>query len=416
MLIRYRNLFRYRYAFSLLLGTMVSLLFVQGLHYLQHPKVYLHRVFPNLPANHFVFDISSVEFAILGFTLISFVLVLCFIILSILYDRFRAWEHKVYRSTENAVIPIIIGHVYQDLLFVPENQTDAFIQLRKDLRKKMTLEAFFKTIVHFQELVDEDMSERLQTLIEEAGVRHRISDYLRSIRDGEVYLGLKVVRAVRDKGFREEVLHYTKSHKPTVRMEAVLTLLSISEENDLRFIVGTQTFLSSFDINRMLPLLMRRTISQELFEEVLVLDNPRLTALGVLLLRERKDSSFKEAIKTLLPSKDTFLRNAAWDYFTTMANTGDVWFMSVRYHYEERRNKALILRTLARLEPNDITLRFLDKIIAKEPISLKVLALHVLFMQHAPRFLDYLNTQDPDIELAFNEVIHILNQHEHHQL
>src|SRR5665647_393011 len=114
MIVRNKSLFRFRYMFGLLF-TVLILLFIRHLIiYLQVPNNYLGGFLPGLHPDYFLHRLTGIEFLIIDFTLLSFLLVFSFIALSFWFDLKTEQQKKQIINTENQVIPIIIGYVYQD--------------------------------------------------------------------------------------------------------------------------------------------------------------------------------------------------------------------------------------------------------------------------------------------------------------
>jgi len=346
---------------------------------------------------------------IIDFTLLSFLLVFTFIGLSFWFDRKTERQKEEVIKTENQVIPIIIGYVYQDLLFIAESLKKDSIFLKDSLNSNKQLEVFFRTIVHFQNLIDEDLSNSLNNLCKEVGAIKRIEYFLRSIKDGDVALGLRVVRTLKANEFLPFVNHYIHSGNPILRIEAIQTKLSITEKTDPKDLFSTHSHLSSMDINRILPEFRNHTQTTENLKHYLESNNSRINAIGVILLKERKDLELKKSIQKLLEKKDPFLRMVIWDYLTTLAQDTDIWFFTVFYWKESPNNKIKMLSAMGRMQPSDIWTSFLDKVIRNEEESFKVLALDALFKQDIERFLFYVDQTDSTIKIAYNEVINFVS-------
>src|SRR5665647_3930752 len=114
MIVRNKSLFRFRYMFGLLF-TVLILLFIRNLIlYLHVPNNYLGGFLPGLHPDYFLHRLTGIEFLIIDFTLLSFLLVFTFIALSFWFDRKTDRQKKLKIKTENQLIPIILGYVYQD--------------------------------------------------------------------------------------------------------------------------------------------------------------------------------------------------------------------------------------------------------------------------------------------------------------
>lgn len=409
MLVRTKNSFRFRYLFGLLFGILAVLFVRHFIDYLTQPGTYLAGFLPGLRPDHFLQKLTGMEFLVIDFTLLSFLLVLLFISLSFWYDKRTEREHKVMNKTENIVIPIIIGHVYQDLLFISDSLVNDKKRLRTQFKNRKTLEVFFKTLVHFQHLIDEDLSKRFDALCVETGAKNHLDYLLHSVKDSDVILGLRVVATLKDETFLPEVNHYVRSDNATLRMDAILTRLCITKQTDPEALFSSHPFLSSMDINRVLPELRKQIKDKIDLKVFLESHNTRINALAVMLLKEMGDRSFRQQIVALRSKGDDYLQAVIWDYLIEMCDEKELMGMSEHYWEESLRNKTSYLAALGRMEPNASWRNFLDLVIQKEDPSLKVLAFEALFAKDTQHFVHYLDSSDQSIERACSEVINLVN-------
>jgi len=409
MLVRTRNLFRFRYLFGLLFAILTGLFISNLVTYFNEPSHYLAAFLPGIHPDYLLTRLSGIEFLIIDFTLLSLFLVLSFIALSFWYDRKTAKQKKHSSETANRVIPFIIGYVYQDLLFIKDSLIQDLDGFKKSLLDNKALEVFFITIVHFQELVREDMSDRLNKLCKELDVKRRIDFFLRSIKDGDALLGLRVVRTLKAEEFLPIVNHFVHSKNSVLRMEAIMTKLSITKQSDPEELFSSQTFFSQMDINRILPLLRKQDDTMDHLRKFLESDHSRINAIGVILLKEKQDTKFRRLILNLLTKNDSYLRSVTWEYLTSLLNVKDLPFILEAYWKESPENKQRILAAIGQYPPSEIWTNFLETVVRQEESAYKVLALEALFNQNTDCFLTYLNDSDPLIEQAFDEVINLVN-------
>lgn len=409
MFVRYRNLFRYRYLFGLLFTFLTGLFIKNLVDYIQEPNHYLAAFLPGIRPDYLLTRLSGIEFLIIDFTLLSLLLVFSFIALSFWYDKKTAQQKKRKTETSNSVTPIIIGYVYQDLLFIKDSLIKDMDGLKKNLSDFKALEVFFITMVHFQELVSEDLSERLNKLCLELNVNKGTELFLRSIKDGDVILGLRVVRTLKSEELLPVVNHYVHSKNPILRIEAIMTKLSITMHTDPDELFSSHPHFSPMDINRILPLLRKQLNTLDNLRPFLESDHSRINAIGVILLKEKGDVKFKKLIMALLSKNDPYLRALTWEYMTALATKEDLPFIMDQYWKELPENKQKILASMSQYPPSKDLTHFLDSIVRQEETMYKVLALEALFNQNTDRFLHYLNDPDPLIERACDEVINLVN-------
>jgi len=409
MIVLDKSLFRFRYVFGLFFAVLLILFIRNLISYIQFPNTYLAGFLPGLRPDYFLQQLTGIEFLIIVFTFLTLLLVVVFIALSFWFDRKTDRQEKQKMNAENQVIPIIISYVYQDLLFISESLLKDRMYLKASIDDAKTREVFFVTIVHFQELVEEDISGRLRDLCIEIKAIKGIEYLLRSIKDGDAILGLRVVRTLNAKEFLPYVNHYIHSKNSILRIEAILTKLRITVETDPEELFSSHPNLSPMDINRLLPEFRNQVQTPEILKRFLESKNSRINALGVILLKSKLDVSLKKSIKKLLEKKDPFLRMVIWDYLTTVAEDSDEWFFTAHYWSESNANKIKILSVLGRFTPSDIWTNFLDKVIRKEESPFKVLALEAIFKQDIERFLYYMDQSDSPIEKAYDEVINLVN-------
>lgn len=409
MVFRYRNIFRFRYVFAVLF-TVASILFVyQYLFHLKNSGSHLIFLFSEIHEKSLVQNLTPLEYMIIDLTLFSFFIVFLFVLFSIWYDYKTSKEKILQARTRAQIIPIIINCVYSDLLFLRKIKGEDMILLKKLVSQKRTLEVYYRTIIHLQELVDDDLSKRLLELSEEIGADKKIDYFLHSIKDIDVLLGLKAVKTLQDPAYLTLVNKYLNNNNRKIRLESVLCLMSIPENKYPASILDYLHDLSISEINQIFNTFKINKPDDEMVSYWLKSIESRNCVPAFMYLKEIRNKTYKNQAMEFIKSHDFYIRTIAWDYFTSVAEKIDLWPMFVIYKNATNQKKMLSLEVLRNFEPDEMWRHFLEYVIKNDEPHLKVIALDILMKNDPERFMKYMNTRDENIQRAYREVINIFN-------
>ena len=409
MVFRYRNIFRFRY-FFLILFTLASILFInQYLFHLKNSGSHLAFLFSEIDEESIIQNLRPIEYFIIDLTLFSFFIVLLFVLFSFWYDYRTSKEKVLQTQTRSQIIPIIINCVYSDLLFLKKTKSEDIILLKKLVSQKRTLEVYYRTIIHLQELVDYDLSGKLLELSGDIGVVKKIDYFLHSIKDIDVLLGIKTVKILRCHTYIKLVNLYLTNSNRKIRLEAVLCLMNIPEYNYSPSILDNLPNLSISEINQIFKTFKHRTPEDETVLYWLKSIKSRNSVLAFMYLKETKNNTFKNQAIEFMKSSDFYIRTVAWDYYTSVAENIDLWPMFVIYKNATNQKKVLSLEVLRNFEPDEMWRHFLEYVIKNDEPQLKVIALDIMMKNNPEKFLQYRNTRDENILRAYREVINIFN-------
>lgn len=409
MVFRYRNIFRFRYLFVIIFAITAVLFVYQYFFHLKDSGSHLIFLFSEINEQSLVQNLSPLEYLIIDLTLFSFFIVFLFVLFSLWYDYKTSKEKILQARTRVQIIPIIINCVYSDLLFLRKAKGEEMVLLKKLVSQKRTLEVYYRTIIHLQELVDDDLSGRLLEISVDTGADKKINYFLHSIKDIDVLLGLKTVKTLRYTVYIPLVNKYLDNSNRKIRLESILCLMSIPEYRYSPSILDYLPDLSISEINQIFNTFKLRKPDDEIFSYWLKSIESRNSVLAFMYLKEVKNNAYKKQAIEFIKSHDFYIRTIAWDYYTSIAENVDLWPMFALYKHATSQKKMLSLKVLRNFEPDEMWRHFLEYVIKNDEPHLKVIALDILMKKDPERFLKYMNTRDENIQRAYREVINIFN-------
>lgn len=409
MVFRYRNIFRFRYLFAIIFAITAVLFVYQYFFHLKNSGSHLIFLFSEIHEKSLVQNLSPLEYLIIDLTLFSFFIVFLFVLFSIWYDYKTSKEKILQAQTRAQIIPIIINCVYSDLLFLKKTKGEDMILLKRLVSEKRTLEVYYRTIIHLQELVNDDLSGRLLELTNDIGANKKIDYFLHSIKDMDVLLGLRTVRTLRYPVYIPLVNKYLNNNNRKIRLESVLCLMSIPEYNYPPSILDYLPDLSISEINQIFNTFKIKQPDDEMVSYWLKSIESRNSVLAFMYLKETKNNAYKNQAMEFIKSHDFYIRTIAWDYYTSVAENIDLWPMFALYKHATSQKKMLSLEVLRKFEPDEMWRHFLEYVIKNDEPHLKVIALDILMKNDPERFLKYMTSRDENIQRAYREVINTFN-------
>jgi hypothetical protein len=155
--------------------------------------------------------------------------------------------------------------------------------------------------------------------------------------------------------------------------------------------------------------ILRTTDYYEIFsinyQELIQSDNPKISALGILLANKHRKIEFRDLIRNKLDSNDNWLNEQAYSAFITMM-TSENDFLILAEKFENQNAKVKRLITKSFVECPDITFAkyFLSGVIENESVILKVEAMKQLAVLDINKVSTYMHTDNPLIKKAHDEI------------
>lgn len=356
---------------------------------------------------YFYFEFMPVYIYILMyFTILSAISGFIFLISSIYYikhkEKSELREYKLQRIFSEK----LINYLYLDYFETGENHEQYIRYFRKNVRGNLAKGVFFNAIARSQYLLSEDFRKKLFELLRQTDLLKVIEYYLYSHNTANRIIALKVISFMGISNYDKRIMKYTRSSNFALRNEAMLAWVRLSETNNLEFLFGQKKHLSTLAINSMLNAIDRNLKADNIDYDKLINDpSSRVNVAGAMLLRGKSNPRQKEIIKSALDVDDDILREVAWETYTSSQHTpADVEYLINRFPTESSENKQNILRAIQSVEMSSNILSFIDQVILKESILLKIIALKMLFDHNLALFFNYQKMDDARIALACSEV------------
>ena len=346
-------------------------------------------------------------FYVLVFIILLSVINVFILFLLSIYFNFRMNRNQAVRARyESIITDNIIRYLYSDPLKDSGSEEEYCLILRSCLKTKRLMEIFFSVMIRIQEMVDEDLSVRYNNLIGNLKLKRSILSFLYSRKLSEKIISLKVISCLKLRGSERIISRYSISSNYVLRIAALETLIKLSETDHLNVLLSHEKLISKLDINVIINGIEKNRKADIDYLSLIRSELPRISVTGLFLIKSRNKSELKEFIKPFLENNDSMLRSAAWEVFTYFAGTEeDLDLMRQRYNNELLHIRTLIVRSIRSFSQSDKVLDFLDEIIKKDNLLLKIEALKLLFEKNADRFMSYRASGDRSIDSAYNEIV-----------
>lgn len=340
-------------------------------------------------------------------TVISSVIVIIFLFASFYFNIRKQRVEKKEKQYEDRFTKKMIAYLYSDFLLNDTKQEEYFNFFDRLTNSRMSSEILFIIIVRIQKLIDEDFRKKFNELLDNTRLRDRMEYLLYSNNISEKIIALKVISYLGVKDYNKRISRYINSRNYALRNEAIIAYVRLSDTNNLDFLLSQKYHISKLGINEIINAVGGNLKEDRLDYEKLIKSSTttRVNVAGVMLVKDRNRSDYKELIKGALKDDDRLLREVAWDVYATIGKTdSDLDFMITRFADESHENKINILKSLRDFDQDERLLAFLDKVIINESLLLKIYALRLLFEKNMSRLFVYQRMGDDRISLACREV------------
>jgi len=373
---------------------------------------------------------------IIYFALFSFLSSIAFIALSFYFIKRRDYVENIEKGYELQISKMLIEYIYSDLINKPQNNKKDYIGFFKEIvNNKLAREVFFTLIIRFQVLISDKISLKLKVLIEKTGLENSFETFLYSYNKSEQIIAVKIISflkldkhkqaiakhiasfnkklkyssVIKIEAYEKAILKYMNSRNLTLRNEATMALIRLSNADNLYELLSKRKQISRLGINSIVNTIENINNNNIEIEKLINSSNPRVAAIGVLLAQSYNKIEYKNNIKDLLDSNDHLLCEISWEVYAGFVSTDDdAHFMMEKYKNETHQNKFTIVNALHKFEFNDSLSEFLDHIIANEDIEMKVIAMQILFAEDFMLLLSYKNSSDKKIVDSYKEVTDLI--------
>lgn len=345
-------------------------------------------------------------YVLIYFTIFAAVAGVILLLASFHYNRYTAIKQKREKDFEEDFSKSLIKYLYNDYFKGNVKRSDHTRYFKRNLKSRIAISVFLKAIVQTQDMISEDFRSKINDLLEETNVKHKVEYYLYSYNVSNRILALKIISLLGLRKYDKRIKKFIKSRNFALRNEAVLTWVKLSETNNLDFLFDQKAHISALSINSIFNAIDRNLKADQIdYNRMMTSTSDRVSTTGAMLLKDKSNPEQKELLKSNLDRADSVLREVAWEsYISTSHNESDIGYLIGRFKTETQENKVNILKALKKAQIDTHMISFLDDIIKKESMLIKIMALRMLFDHNMKLFFNYQQMDDKRIALACKEV------------
>ncbi len=347
-------------------------------------------------------------YLVICFTVFSLFIFLFFVTLSVYFNIYR---NRASKTTERYIkffafvlTTYCLSNVYKETRF----QNNLFERLKPFVKKRIQLEALFWVYTKLQETLTIDLSIKFKSLLKNLNLYRKIESFLYGDDFADRILAMKVLSYLRINDYDKQIVKYSVSNNFALRTEANAALIRLMKKDEhlVRFIREKHQ-LSVLDINIIVNAVLKNYKLDIDYKALLSSKNPKKIMLGLMLAKNRfsKDKSNLTLILNHIGNTDALLNKLAWEALITIVPEDEVMDTIIaRFQEEPEDVKLFILKNIHSSE-NHRFFSFLKEIVNDETLLLKIEALNTLFENDFDALGNYANSQNPEIQKAYEEVV-----------
>jgi len=345
-------------------------------------------------------------YTLVYFTIFALVSGIILLIASFYYNSHTAKRQQKERVLEDEFSKRLIQYFYNDYFNHKTTRKDHIDFFKRNLKSRIAVSVLLKSIVRAQDMISEDFRTKINDLLIDTKVKHKVEYYLYSYNVSNRILALKVISLLGLRKYDSKIKKFIKSRNFALRNEAVLTWVKLSETNNLDFLFDQKEHISTLSINAIFNAIDRNIKADQIdYNRMMSSSSPRVSTTGAMLLKDVSNPEQKELLKSNLDRDDSVLRQVAWQsYMSTQHNEEDIEYLMSKFKEESQENKVNILNAIKKVKLDSKMINFLDEVIKNESMLLKITALKMLFDHNMKLFFNYQKMDDKRIALACREV------------
>jgi hypothetical protein len=350
--------------------------------------------------------------------LIMFLIAIClvgvavFIMFSIYFTYKRERNQRRSDHLNKLFVSMIISYLYTDKYKNIFEQRSFYRRVSEFLSNKFEIEAFFSAITKIQETVAINHSNDFKKLLIGVGLYEKIDKLLYSFNLSDRILAMRVISYLRIRNIKYEnrIHKYADVKNFAQRTEAYAAIIRLMEdEKELSSFIGKKHNLSMLDINVIVNAVIKNAKMTIDYNDLLLSPLKRKVIIGILLSKFRQREETKELLEGHLDNDDTLLRKLAWDSYLSLALPNQAIDKIVdKFQHEPEDIQLIILQNSHKIK--DIRYQeFLKQAIKQPFMAVKVEAMKILFKDNFDSIPEFLNSEDPKIVMAINEIMDLNN-------
>ena len=360
--------------------------------------------------NPFYAQVMGLEtwlYFVVCFIFISLILFLILFLLSIYYDIKREREARLTLTYEKYFAEKLADYLLSEK-YNNKHERNVFVSTVKPFTVKwIQIYALFSIYTRIQETLTINLSPKFIILLKDLELYDKQKTLLYSLNIAERIIAMKLLSYLRIRDYNERILYYTKRKNHALRTEADAALVRLMGNTDTNLSFIEQKYrLSLLDINVMVNAILKNFKTDIDYEGLLTSNYVYKKIVGALLIKNRKLKGYKHLLfkEQQTDTRNLLLRRTKWASFLQLADESETVDAVLKdFENEPDEVKFLILEKLHQIK--DVHLKdFLVKVAEKQSLLVKIEILKILFNNDISRFLLFKDSDDLELNKAFNEV------------
>jgi hypothetical protein len=297
-----------------------------------------------------------------------------------------------------------------DLYKTKESREVFYNNIRPLLKTRIQLVAFFDTYLRFQETLAVNLSEEFKILMATLKLQHKIEWFMYHRELDDKILAMKMLSYLRIQTQNKRILKYAQSKNIALRTEAYATLIRLMEDGEhLTKFIGEKHSLSLLDFNIIVNAVLKNNKMTIDYRALLASKKTRKIMIGLILAkyRFRKNKNNLMLIINHLYSNDEHLKLLAWEALLTLVPEDDAVDLVID-EFEKQTDvvKIAIIRNSKKIMTKKY-LNFFKDIVKQQTLLVKIEIMRTFFEYDIDIFSSFQNSEDYEIEMAYNEISNI---------
>jgi len=372
------------------------------------PKVYIQEFDFNI--YNPIYEITK-DFPLWIYLLVYFIAVfLLNSLLLIIYSIYTISKNKRKEDKRKKYLTFfsieIINIIYPVPHITPEKMQTELGVLKRNINNYLKSRVFFEALIKTSSVVKGELRERTNALFQHVYNDSYVKAHLLSPYFQDRIFALQLIVIFYLAKYENIVKKMTNEKNYLLRTEAYITLIKISNYDNLSFLKTHKYNISELDKNIILNVIQENKKENIDVLGLLESPNPKSAHLGILLAHKLQKFEFKEIIKEYLESPIILIREEAFVAYASMSETDNEFDYLIQLFPSQNDSiKKTIINEFSRCNNLSLTTAFLLSVIEEESVLVKVEALKLLIDVNVNYVLAYSSTKDEDIQKALKQVL-----------
>ncbi len=338
--------------------------------------------------------------------MLGIILVVIFIVLNIYFTVKKRYHEQARRDYET----LFTGYLV-DYLFAPDRRgqaiSDLVSHMKKQTKSKVQAIAFFNIYMRIVENAVGDFRKDILDLMYTLDLWGRLELLLYSHDFSDNILACRIIACLKITAYSDILSKYKRSVNHALRTEAIAAAIVLSETDNISILKDYNYRLSLIDVNIVVNAVLKNEKREVDYGSLLRSPEPQRRLIAALIAKSRNFEGIKDQIKALAGSRHERLNLALWDAYLTLEEDREKCNNFVINHFRSQSEKVRELILTHNFSSDEKWLEYfmIDTIQYDESLAVKTRAMYLLFNYKFEALSRFINSEDPRISKAFNEVI-----------